>query len=123
MNPPEYTRCEWVEWAMAQPIYHILYKAWLKSGCISKLKPSGDRLGDDLPYSFVNVRICTWGENKFKGETKRYRAVDQLDKLTGELIASYPTAAAAKRVTGAKAICDACKGNQPSSGGFKWRYA
>ncbi len=122
MELPSYSREEWVAWVIDQPIYHKLYKAWLKSGCISKLKPSGDRLEDRRPYSFDNVRICTWGENKLKGETKRYRAVLQLGKYTNEVIASYPSIAEACRVTGAKAIVDVCKGNQPSSGGFKWEY-
>ena len=122
MVQPSYTRSEWVEWVMSQPIYHILYKAWLKSGCVSKLKPSGDRLDDDLPYSFDNVRLCSWGGNKLKGEAKCYRSVIQLDKKTREVIALYPSIAEARRVTGAKAITDTCKGNQKSSGGFRWEY-
>ena len=42
----------------------------------------------------------------------------------GELIAEYPSIAEAGRQTGCKnqSICNCCKGNRKSAGGFIWKY-
>ena len=49
------------------------------------------------------------------------KAVLQYD-LKGNFIKEYESTREATRQTGAKAICEVCKGKRMTSGGFIWRY-
>ena len=54
-----------------------------------------------------------------------YSTIQQLDSLSGEVIATFESAAEASRVTGvdSSSISKVCRGRQKTAGGFKWRYA
>lgn len=58
-----YTKKELSEW-MHDNGFVELYLKWKKSGFSSKLKPSVDRIDDSCGYSFCNIRLVTWGENR-----------------------------------------------------------
>ena len=62
--PPAYTRDELVYWCMSQEIYHMLHYEWKESGFDSELAPSINRLDDRFGYSFNNIEIMTWAENR-----------------------------------------------------------
>ena len=44
--------------------YKSRYEVWVGSGYDSKLKPSVDRLNDFEGYSFDNMRLVTWEDNR-----------------------------------------------------------
>ena len=67
--------------------------------------------GDNARYSNVN-------------NSKRSKQVQQFDKKTGDLLATFPSIKEAERRTGIaqENICHACKGRYMSAGGFVWKY-
>ena len=66
-TPPEYTLQELEEWLYGQDLFKKLYIEWEESGHNTLLLPSVDRLDDDIGYSFENIRLTTWEENRYKG--------------------------------------------------------
>ena len=64
------------------------------------------------------------GPKKARGGHNK-REVEQLDKYTGEVIATYESAAEATRQVGLRqsiSICAVCLGKQKTAAGYKWRY-
>ena len=61
--------------------------------------------------------------NKRVGEAHS-KQVQMFDKQTGELLATFPSAHEAERVTGIDQgnISKCCNGNRKSAGGYIWRY-
>jgi hypothetical protein len=59
---PAYSKKELAEW-MYKNGFKELYNNWVKNGYDNKLKPSIDRLDDNKPYTFDNIRLVTWQEN------------------------------------------------------------
>lgn len=55
---------------------------------------------------------------------KTRKEVQQIDILTGNIIAVYPTQASAARAVGTTTTCiaDVCKGVRKSCKGFRWQY-
>ena len=53
------------------------------------------------------------------------KAVQMMDKQTGELLATFPSIRGAERVTGISryGICLCCRAKQKSAGGFLWQYS
>ena len=133
-QPPAYTRRELYEWALGQGLLDLV-EMWKLSGYQKDLTPSVDRLDDSKGYTFDNIRLVTWRENNEKmyttrksGEriTRQNRKVQQLD-LDGNLVAEYPSVAAASRVTGIQRtnINANCSGYKTYEhvGGCLWKYA
>ena len=128
---PNYTRDELLEWLLAQPNFERLYDDWIGSGYTKLMKPSVDRLDDYKGYSFDNIQLMTWGENKAKGHedsknginNKRSRAVLQYS-VDGEFIKEYYSMSQASREVGilCECICGVCNGRYgyKTAGGFKW---
>lgn len=56
-----------------------------------------------------------------KGSIGAPRAIVQIDPITNEIIADYPSIAEAERVTGTRHIWDVLVGGRITAGGFKWR--
>lgn len=93
-----------------------------------------------------NLEVCTCRENnnygthnermakalkkvmigKFVNRQDQSKPIHQIDRLTGEVINTYPSCMEAERQTGInnRSIAKCCKGNPQHShaGGFKWRY-
>lgn len=58
-----YQKHELSSWLYANR-FKELYDAWVLSGHKKELKPSVDRIDDFNGYSFDNIRLGTWAENK-----------------------------------------------------------
>ena len=74
-NPPEYSKEDFLEWGLSQDIFHELHSQWVASDFDGCKTPSIDRLDDYRGYSFDNIQILTWDENRAKGH---------LDKVNGK---------------------------------------
>lgn len=70
--PPTYSLDELTAWIYEKTNFKYLYGEWIKSGRITGLKPSIDRLNNSLPYSLNNIQMTTWFINhKLGAEVKR----------------------------------------------------
>lgn len=88
-----------------------------------------------------NLEIATRSENErhkysqlgYKGTSmgkagslhKCSKAVEQLNSVTGEVIAKFGSNREAERITGTKSSCITlcCQGKQKKSNGYMWRYS
>lgn len=128
---PNYTKEEIKYWCLIQPLFCELFYCWKNNDYATNLKPSIDRINDDLPYTFTNIQLMTWGENKQKyknqvinGEnTKQCKSVIKYS-LFGEKIDEYYSLTDAERKTNINRgdIRRVCKGTRNHAGGFKWKY-
>ena len=130
MELPNYTKQELKEW-LYENNFKSLYDNWLSSDFDKNKKPSVDRLDDFKPYSFGNIRLVTWEENKAHqnqdilnatGTSGRCcKAVIQLDKY-GNVLAEYHSYSFAKRTVG-YSFEKCLKNGTPSRiDGTYWRY-
>jgi len=129
---PTYTINELREWFRNHPLANALYSAWRLSGYRQGLRPSVDRIEDDKGYSFGNIQLMTWAENKEKADADRKSgkmkncqniAVIQMD-LEGNFIAEHHSLRSADRFTGIHAthISRCCQNKAKTTGGYKWRF-
>lgn len=65
-QPPAYTKEELTAWLLDQPNWIQLCSDWKKSNFESDLAPSIDRLDNSKGYSFDNIQLITWKENRLK---------------------------------------------------------
>ena len=82
--------------------------------------------GNKLNNEYTNLEKITRTENNLHAvyeiqSNKSNKPVNQYT-LDGVYVATYPSAAEAKRITGASKISKAARGEQHSSGGFIWKY-
>lgn len=61
---PKYTLEELKKWFYKQHNFDELYINWVNSNYDKKLTPSCDRINNYKGYSFDNIRLVTWYENK-----------------------------------------------------------
>lgn len=103
--------------------YLELYNSWLKSGCLTNLKPSFDRIDNNKDYSFDNLQIITWKENNDKGRKEHSLKVKQYD-LNENYIKTYNSIIEASKELGIykSNISKVCKGKMKTTGGYIWRY-
>ena len=102
---PEYTKEQLSEWLYNNG-FKELYDIWKNSNYDKKLKPSCDRQNDFKKYSFENIKLTTWDNNKKNQTTdiymgrstsgKRCKKLLQLDS-NKNLIAEYVSFSSAKR--------------------------
>jgi len=128
---PPYSNDELKDWLFSQPLFHKLYDNWVESGFQRELAPSLDRRNDYKPYTFDNIRLTTWRENKAKGESDRRNGINnKVNKAVlqftrdGELVAEFHSTKEAQRQTGIHYtnIGYTCKGKRKTAGGFIWKY-
>lgn len=109
---PKYSQEELKQWLLNKKKFHKLYAIWVTSSYDTNLKPSVDRLDDSRGYSFDNIQLMTWAENKAKGHLDMrngklingknpQKAVLQYSK-DGRLVAEFVSANNASRQTGIK---------------------
>ena len=70
---PLYTRSELRYWLLNDWVFDLLWSNWTNCGHIKDMKPSIDRLDDDISYQSDNIRITTWRENYAKPNKGTYR--------------------------------------------------
>lgn len=102
---PEYTKKELSDWLYDNG-FKELYEIWKKNNYDKKLKPSCDRQNDFKKYSFDNIKLTTWDNNKknqitdiYMGRStsgQRCKKLLQLDS-NKNLIAEYVSISSAKR--------------------------
>lgn len=63
-KPPSYSKEYLLKWVQLQPNFEKLYNNWVESGYKKDLKPSVNRLKDNIPYTHDNIELVTWKENK-----------------------------------------------------------
>lgn len=62
-----YSREQLSCWLMENDNFHKLFDEWADSGFIKDKTPSIDRIDNSIGYSFDNIQLMTWLENKEKG--------------------------------------------------------
>jgi hypothetical protein len=122
---PEYSRKEFIDYAIIHPKVIELYEEWVKKDYNTWYRPSVDRLNDDLPYTWDNIQFITWKENNDKSISSKRIRVIQLD-LEGNFIKAHESVrAAAKAVNGTHSnisrVCKKVKGFDTCKG-FNWEY-
>jgi hypothetical protein len=128
---PDYTSDEFVLWANTED-YKLIHKKWVESDYSKLQSPSFDRINDNNPYTFNNLQLTTWKENKLKGEYNRKvgidnrnnKAVNQLS-ISGRIIKRFHSIREAERKTECFSgnICKVLNGEYNQTGGFGWQYA
>lgn len=126
---PLYSKDELKTWIYNNG-FKKLYDNWVASGYQKDSKPSIDRLNDYKPYSFDNIRLTTWGENRQKQYNdillarstsgERCKPILQFDS-TGKLLAEYVSFSSARRINGYSMEKGLKSGNIDRKG-FKWKY-
>jgi len=95
------------------------------------MKPSIDRINNNKGYSFDNIQIMTWAENKAKGHRDHKSCKLQIDQkptcqfsLDGKLIKEYPSQSQASRETKIHKvnISKCCLGKREVAGGYRWEF-
>ena len=117
---PTYSLEEFIAWAFENN-FEELYNEFKRSGYQKSLRPSADRLNDEVGYSLDNIQLITWGENLSKETERQSKPVIQMT-MEGEFIKEWKSARFAQRQLGVNNISCACSGRYDSAGGFKWSY-
>ena len=130
-GPPNYTIAEFTVWIIGQELFHKLHSAWEASGYKKEFRPSVDRKNDYIGYSFQNIQLMTWEDNRRKGNADRKNGINNKwnkgvckYSLVGDFICSYYSAAEAGRQNNIRDtnISTCCRGGRAAAGGFKWQY-
>lgn len=127
---PAYTKKELGEWMYLNK-FKKLFEEWMKSGYVKSKKPSVDRIDDFKSYSFNNIVLTTWEQNKLHGYqdiltgkgTGGLRCIPVIQySLKGKFIALYHSQAEARRQTGVTNITKCCQSKVYAAGGYRWSY-
>ena len=121
-EPPAYTLEELRAWMNQQPNLRSLMEEYAASEDSQK-RPSIDRENDDLPYTFDNIKLGTWKENRDKERAKQSKPIIQLT-LEGEVIREWSSIKEGSRELGIphSNISNVCRGKRKTAGGYKWEY-
>jgi hypothetical protein len=130
-DKPKYSKKDFSEWLLNNPCFENIYQNWVLSDYDTYLRPSVDRLDDYKGYSFDNIRLVTWIENKTKSHKDMYNGINkkQLKPVLqyskdGVFIKEYYSMKHASRETNTN-FCNmsqVCLGHKRSAGGFIWKY-
>jgi len=69
--PPSYTLEEFKAWLFSQDIFHVIFEAWECGGYQHLECVSCDREDRFKPYTFDNMSVTTWEENKRRWHEER----------------------------------------------------
>jgi len=104
---PNYTWEQFHAWCISQPNWTLLFNAWVASGHLKDLKPSGDRLDDYQSYTLNNLQLVTTKQNldRYRNDaiqginTKTCVPVSQYT-LDGVFVKKHHSVSEAARVVG-----------------------
>ena len=133
-DKPTYTKQELKQWLLRHLNFYELINDWIKSNYDKNKSLSVDRIDNNKSYTFDNIRLLTWKENranqsKYIREGKLivknmpHKKVKQFT-MCDEFINEYISVQEAARQTGLNYsnIAQAARGEYKQSGGFKWSY-
>jgi hypothetical protein len=129
---PDYTLKEFRKWLFSQKDFERIYIDWVRSNYSHLLSVSCDRIDDYRPYTFDNIQLMTWGQNKRKGHDDRINGNNRKQSIPvcqmsddGEVIAEFHSLSSAVRSVGGDraSISKCCKGERITSCGFKWKFS
>lgn len=129
--PPKYSKKELFEWVINQPHFVALYENWKESGYKKDLIPSIDRLDDFKGYSFDNIRLVTWKDNRMKSACQWKNGIGIFEdfcnavvqiSMDGAYIHEYTSCHQAAQAIGTSNanIGGAAMGRQATAAGFQW---
>lgn len=114
-----YNKYELIDWVLKQPQAWTVYERWKLSNYDINLTPSIDRIEDDLGYSFDNIRIITWEDNRAKEWIRKEKPIILVHKKTkGEFKFNSIKEACEKFDLNSGAISNVLRGDSKSTGGF-----
>ena len=127
---PNYTRKEFVDKYLNDLDFERHYYSWVISSYCKKYSPSFDRVDDYKSYSFDNIQIMYWYQNKNKGHldikegrnNKRSKAVIGTNIKTGYKIEFHSSMEAERNGFNHSNIVSCCKGNRNSHKGYTWEH-
>jgi hypothetical protein len=131
-NKPEYTFDELHAYLINNQIFNNLYNAYVASDFNQWKAPTVDRLDETKGYSFDNIQIVSFDENKRNHDegrktgkiiTKQMIPILKYSKQ-GEFICEYPSIGMAARDVGhdGSHITRCAKGGRPTAGGYIWKF-
>jgi len=130
-SKPTYSLDEFMDWMLSHCDFHRLFNIWKLSNYDTWLIPSVDRLDDYIGYSFGNIQLMTWKENKTKFgkdqingvNNKQSKSVSCYNENSGELIGTYYSMSKASLSTGVPIgnISKCVSGIRKSAGGLLWK--
>lgn len=124
-----YTKDELESWCRKNG-FKKLYDEWVASGYATDKKPSADRIDDLKGYSFDNIRLVTWRDNRLSqhedirsGRGTSGARCKPLLKLDSEknIVCEYVSYNSAKRDAG-YSIEHQIKKGVKCRNGFYWKY-
>lgn len=129
-NRPNYTKEDLSKW-MYKNNFKKLYDIWVENNFEKNLKPSIDRINDFEGYSFTNIKLGTWIENKNhqyldtingKGTSGRKCKAIQCYNNENILIAEYVSLSVACKSVGYSIQRSLISGKCDRKNRFFWKY-
>lgn len=106
--------------------YIRLHDEWVKSNYKKQLIPSFDRTNRKMGYSFDNITVMTWTENRYKQrmEMTTIYAREVGKYLGDQLIGVYKSVSDAVEKTGVRQgnLSTCLSGRRRTVSGYSWRY-
>lgn len=132
-SEPQYSKDELYHWITSQPHFNTLYDSWVDSNYASDLRPSCDRLDNTIGYSFENIELVTWKENKLRANLDVVDCKLMLNQTEvyqystrGHFISYHKSIADACRndaTLDQRNITSCCQGKIPTAYGYFWSYS
>ncbi len=134
---PNYTSKELRIWLFTDPVFYILFEQWRESGYEKDLRPSVDRIDDNIGYTMDNIQLMTWGSNNEKGsQSIRDKSIThngllngghrevKMFGLDGTFICDFISVSQCSRVTGInhQSISRVCRGERNKTKGYRFEY-
>ncbi len=107
--------------------YLKLFESWEASGFEKEKKPSFDRTNPTIGYSFQNMELKTWGENRAKADWEKsfvYTTPVVMCDKNGVEIREFGSTKEASKMTGIpqSGITACCQGLYKQTHGYIFRY-
>lgn len=142
---PTYNLEEFKIWMFSQTNFELLYNNWIQSNYKKELKPSADRINNNLSYMLDNIQLVTWDENNNNGyrdmrngkiiiTSNPQKPIVGTHKKTGEVV-EFVSASEAGRILNInqKHITTCCTKKESlhqngkyyvrkSAGGYTWKH-